>query len=217
VIGELQNRIIGIAGRKGSGKSTVARLIMERAPRLFVFDTVSDHRWVPNTFDDLNTADQFLAWAEGQEFFAGRYIPESNLEQDFEKCSDLVWDQGDLLFGVEEMPMLCSPSYLPPAFDRIIRLGRHRKISVLWTAQRMSEVARRLTAATDVFILFAHTEPRDLDAIADRAGNAIAEKVANLGQHGLLIWDVLTRRELPIRDLDTLGRMAFADVSDGTR
>ncbi len=210
---DLQNRIIGIAGRKGSGKSTVARRILERSPRVFVFDGVSDHRWVPNSFDDLDEADQFLIWAEGQDYFAGRYIPEFNLEGDFEECCDLVWHQGDLLFGVEEVPMLCSASYLPPAFDRIVRLGRHRKISVLWTAQRMAEVARRLTAATDVFILFAHTEPRDLDAIADRCGGDVARKVAGLGLHGFLVWDVLSRRELPARDLDTLGRMALAPVS----
>ena len=203
-----QNRIIGIAGRKGSGKSTVARRILERSPRVFVFDTVGDHRWVPNSFRHFEDADQFLVWAEDRDYFAGRYIPQFDLGRDFEDVCDIVYHQGDLLLAVEEVPMLCSPSYLPPSFDRIVRLGRHRKISALWTAQRMAEVARRLTAATDVFILFAHTEPRDLDAIADRCGGDVAEKVSRLGLHGFLIFDVLSRRELPIRDLETLGRVS---------
>jgi len=210
---ELQNKIIGIAGRKGSGKSTIARRVLSRFPRLFVFDTVADHRWVPNNFDDLDSVDEFFAWAEGQDFFAGRYVSQFNLAQDFEECCDLVWHTGDLLLGVEEVPMLgASASYLPPAFDRIIRLGRHRKISVLWTAQRMAEVARRLTAASDVFVLFAHSEPRDLDAIADRCGGEVAQKVSRLGLHGFLVWDVLGRRELPARDLDALGRAALTPV-----
>ena len=59
----------------------------------------------------------------------------------------------------------------------------------------MAEVSRTLTAMTDVFILFATTEPRDLDAILDRCGDQLAEKVSRLGLHDCIGWDVITRRE----------------------
>ena len=99
-----------------------------------------------------------------------------------------------MVFGIEEVAMLCTPSYQPPALDRIIRLGRHRRLDVVWTAQRMAEVSRRITSATDLFILFAHTEPRDLDAIAARCGPEVADQVAGLSLHGCLYYDVIRRR-----------------------
>ena len=55
----------------------------------------------------------------------------------------------------------------------------------------MAEVSRRITSATDRFVLFAHTEPRDLDAIADRCGREVAERVARLPLHGKLVWDAV--------------------------
>ena len=209
---ELQNRIIGVAGREGSGKSTAARRILQSCSRLFVFDCMADHSWVPNSFRNIDDVDEFLAWASMQTGFAGRLIPQSDLAEDFAELSGIVNEQGNMLYAVEEVPMLCSPSFLPPQFDQIVRLGRHRRISLLWTAQRMAEVARRLTAATDVFVLFAHTEPRDLEAIADRCGSEVADKVAGLGLHGLLCWDVLGRRELPAGELAGLGCLSFASA-----
>ena len=73
-----------------------------------------------------------------------------------------------------------------------MRLGRHRAVDILWTSQRAGEVARRLTAQTDVFIIFRHTEPRDLDAIADRCGREVSDRVSRLGLHEYLTWNVET-------------------------
>jgi hypothetical protein len=196
---DVQNKIIGMVGRKGSGKSTQFRELLQRCSRLFLFDAMGEHRWIPNRFNDFDDVLGFLSWVEAERAstFAGSYVPEGDLEQDFRLLSDELYETGSLTFGVEEVPMLCGPSFLPLEFDRIVRLGRHRRINVVWTAQRMAEVARRLTAATDYFVLFAHTEPRDLDAIAERCGRELAERVAGLGLHGFLGWDVVSQREVP--------------------
>lgn len=191
---DVQNKIVGVVGRKGSGKSTKMREILERCPCLFLMDTMGEHSWIPNRFSDLRQAYRFLSWASAQKYFAGALIPLRSLEKEFVLLADLVYLAGNLTFGVEEAPMFCQPSYLPPQFDRIVRLGRHRKINLVWTAQRMAEVARRLTAATDAFVLFAHTEPRDLGAIAERCGSEVAEQVVALPIHGYVIWDALSRK-----------------------
>jgi hypothetical protein len=183
---ELQNKIVGIAGRKGSGKSRKFRELMQRSPRLVAFDTMGEHSWIPNRFRDLNDLSEFLAWASTQRTCAGSLIPEAGLDGDFAVLCEWLYEDGNFTLGIEEVPMLCQPSYLPPEFDRIVRLGRHRRVNLVWTAQRMAEVARRLTAATDLFLLFAHSEPRDLDAIAERCGREVAEHVAGLPLHGLL-------------------------------
>ena len=91
---EIQNRIVGVIGRKGSGKSTLARGVLERCDRLFVFDTMGEHCWVPNTLRDLDEVDQFFAWAEMRDRFAGRYVPEGDIASDFAELAGVVYDQG---------------------------------------------------------------------------------------------------------------------------
>jgi hypothetical protein len=204
---ELQNKIVAIAGRKGSGKSTSTRFLLEHCSRVLVFDPLGEHTWVPNTVRDYDNGSElagFLKWAHGQPRFAGRLVPVSgrySLEVCLECMADNVYRMGNLLFAVEEVPMVSRPGYLPPKFDRVVRLGRHQRVSVIYTAQRLSETARRLTAATDYFWLFAHSEPRDLDAISDRCGSDVAEKVARLGIHDSLILGVAERREVSRKEL----------------
>ena len=202
---DLQNRIVGVVGRRGSGKSTMARRLLERSARVFVFDAMGEHRWIPNRFGSLDEVEEFIYWSEAQKAFAGAFVPERGLEQEFEELAQMIYERGNLVFGVEEIPMLCTPSHLSPELDRLVRLGRHRRVSLVWTAQRMTEVARRLTAATDWFILFRHTEPRDLDSIAERCGAEVAEAVATLPIHGYLVWDVIASKEVAIESLLTEG------------
>jgi hypothetical protein len=102
-----------------------------------------------------------------------------------------------MLFVVEEAPLVYRANYLSPAFGKIVRTGRHYGLDLLWTAQRAGEVSRALTSATDIFIFFSQTEPRDLDAIAERCGRDVAERVAGLGLHDSFCWDVIERKVIP--------------------
>jgi len=196
---ERQNCIVGVAGRKGSGKSTVARKILECIPRLFLFDSMGEHAWIPERFDDDQEAIMFLMETPYREQFMGSLVPGADdFEAEFSEICVEVYAAGNMCFAVEEVPMLASAGYTPKKFNKVIRLGRHRNLSLLYTAQRLSECPRALTSATDIFVLFCHTEPRDLDAIADRCGGEIARKVQGLGDHGFLVFDVLKRQERPI-------------------
>lgn len=203
---ERQNKIVCVAGRKGSGKSTKAREILERCDRLFLFDTMGEHVWIPDRFESLTDADIFILGTPYVDTFEASLVPEGDDPvSEFTECCSVCYDVGNMLFAVEEVPMLdMSAGHMPRRFNKIVRLGRHRNLSLLYTAQRLAEVPRALTAATDVFVLFCHSEPRDLEAIADRCGGEIARKVQSLGDHGYLIWDVLERREIADVDLHAM-------------
>jgi hypothetical protein len=210
---ERQNKIIGVAGRKGSGKSTIARKILEHAPRLFLFDTMGEHAWVPERMENLQEAVMWIMETPYRDSFMGSIVPSGDdFEAEFSETCVEVYDAGNMLFGVEEVPMLSTAGFIPKKYNKVVRLGRHRNLSLLYTAQRLSECPRALTSATDIFVLFCHSEPRDLDAIADRCGREISEKVQELGDHGFLIWDVLERRERPIE-----GDWYSLIVSSGSR
>lgn len=193
---ELHNRIVAVVGRKGSGKSTLTREILQHSDRLMIYDTMGEHSWVPDQFDDLAESEMYI-FEHGcsGDSFIGSYVPSGDeIEGDFSVVCTAAYETGNITVVVEELPMLSNPNYVPKRFDRLIRLGRHRSINVLYTGQRLSECPRRVTAATDVFVLFSHTEPVDLDRIAERCDPEVANLVAQLGEHEFLVWDVASRR-----------------------
>ena len=195
---ERQNRVLGVVGRKGSGKSTRVAQLLRYCPRFFVFDPMEDHAdRLPNAFDDLDEVLEFFAWTRSRRTFAGAYIPQGDLEEELEEICQAVYNCEDLALVVEEVPLVCKPAYLPPAFGRLVRTGRHAGIDLVWTAQRAAEVSRTLTSATDLWILYSQVEPRDLDALAGRCGPEIADRVAQLGLHDSFIWDVIAREIVP--------------------
>lgn len=195
---DIQNRIVGVVGRKGSGKSTRVATLLKYAPRILVWDPMGDHSdLLPDVFEGIDEElDEYFEQARRAKAFACGYIPINDPEREFEEICDLVYHYGRMLFCIEEAPLVCKAGYMPPEFGRIVRTGRHRSIDLLWTAQRASEVSRTLTSATDFWIFYSQTEPRDLDAIAERCGREIADEVAGLGLHDSFIWDVINREIL---------------------
>lgn len=190
----MQNEIIGIVGRKGSGKSRLFGALMFGESRIMVFDPMSDHTWCPNSIHSQERLHDFLFKhsLDGRKSFAGRFIPQGDPREEFEPFGEMVYNRGYLTLGVEEVGLISQPNFLPASFDKIVRLGRHKCINLIWTAQRIAEVSKRLTSATDRFYIFRHTEPRDLDALEARCGSVVAARVAELGLHDFVEYDVLS-------------------------
>jgi len=189
----MQNKITAILGRKFSGKSHKLHELLRDEPRIVIWDVLGEHAWCPNRITDLMRLDSFLRWSRKRERFAAHFVPlrMQNLES-FDVLCDAVYRRGHLTFGVEEVALVSEPNWLPDGFDTLVRLGRHHGINIVWTSQRAGEVARRLTSATDIFIIFRHTEPRDLDAIEERCGVEVRDRVSRLGLHEHLTWNVET-------------------------
>lgn len=198
---EIQNKIVGVIGRKGSGKSTRVKTMLLYVPRIFVWDpmreyqdTVANFMDGPHYLEEEHLLHRYFKEAGRSKTFALTYIPEEASEEEFEEICQIVYHYGHMLFVVEEAPLVMKAGYMPPTFGKIVRTGRHRGLDLLWTAQRAAEVARTLTSMTDVFIVYSQTEPRDLDAIAERCGREVADRVAGLGLHESFTWDVIERR-----------------------
>ena len=195
---EIQNKIIGIIGRKGTGKSRRLRGLLRYCPRFLVFDVLGEHapQDEKNRFESTEQLTRFLKWSRSQDTFAGVYVPDVDLEEEIEEVSRLVYARGQLCFACEEVPLYTQAGYMPPLFGKLIRTGRHQQIDIAWTAQRAAEVPKTLTALTDIFILFSQTEPRDLDALAERCDRGAADRVAGLGLHEYFVWSVVEHAEI---------------------
>jgi ABC-type multidrug transport system ATPase subunit len=114
---ELQNKIVGVMGRKGSGKSVMARQLLRGLERVFVCDMMFEHTWVPakNVCSSLDRVDEFFDWADSQRFYCGSYVPQDKLKAECEELCEIVYGVGNMTFGLEEVASLCGPNYLPPA------------------------------------------------------------------------------------------------------
>jgi len=196
-VSEIQNRIVGIVGRKGSGKSTRLHQMLRYCPRFLVFDVMGEHAGKhKNRFESPAQLAHFLKWSREQQNFAAAYVPSGELQEEIEEVSRLVYGRGHLCFVCEEVPLYTQAGYMPPSFGKLIRTGRHRHIDIAWTAQRAAEVPRTVTSLTDVWVLFSQTEPRDLSALADRCGRVVADRMAGLGLHDYFLWDAVAHCEL---------------------
>lgn len=187
---ELQNKITGIIGRKGTGKSTKLEELLSGRDRVLVLDPMAEHDWTPNEISSLETLSEFFRWNRKKQQWAASFVPGESIDQDVEDASRIAYKAGDHAIGIDEISLFTTAGHMPKALGRMIRTGRHRKMDIYWTGLRANEVPRTLTSLTDEFILFSQTEPLDLDAIAKRCGTEVAERVGELKLHEYLIWDV---------------------------
>ena len=126
---EIQNRIIGIVGRKGTGKSSRVGELLRYYPRFVVFDVMGEHTRQDgkNRCDSPAQLASFLKWSRGQETFAGVYVPGGDLEEEIEEASRSIYARGNLCFVCEEVPLYGQAGYMPPLLGKLIRTGRHQQ------------------------------------------------------------------------------------------
>lgn len=184
---------LGIFGMIGSGKTTLAKKVALHQRRVLVWDAGGDYLEIPNQLTEIDDLADFLEETQQENFAAVAYCPQSADKEEFEEVCGLAFDYGRMLFVVEEVADNCGPSWLPPRFSKIVRLGRHRGLGLLWVTQRLNEINRTLTSQTHVFAGFRMTEPIDLSALAGRCGSEYADRVAKQPPFHWLGFDAVKR------------------------
>lgn len=185
-----QAPIVACFGRRGVGKTTLARTVARHQSRLVVWDYLSEYGPLAFRTSDPASLGEYLAWARGRKFAAARFVPSTGTLDEFETFCATAYQSSNMLVVVEEAAAVCQASYLSPAFGRIVRQGRHRGLGLLWCTQRLAEVSRTLTSLTDVWAGFSLSEPGDLQALALRCGREYADEVAALPRFQWVGFDV---------------------------
>jgi hypothetical protein len=189
--------IVGCVGVKGSGKSHKLRDMIPYAPRLVIIDPALDHfDYIPNKFAEPEQVFAFLEWSKRQKCFACAYCPEEPLGERVADIVPALLDRGNVVAVCEEIPEICDGGKVPKRIRYLIRVGRHYGIDVAYSGQRFAEIARTITAQTDIFILFRQSEPLDLDGVARRTSREIAERVKNLEPGQFVLYDVRQQKEV---------------------
>jgi hypothetical protein len=107
----------------------------------------------------------------------------------------LAYARGNLLLCIDEMGMLTEGGQFAidakgqePILKAIVHYGRHRKIDVICTAQRPTDVARRYTALCTELRCFQTNENKDLTYLAERMGDSATTRLADLPKFVFLHW-----------------------------
>lgn len=177
----LINTITGIIAPKGSGKTYYTVELIKSIDRLAVWDILHEQAY-------LNVADDLFC-GEPKRFLQALQEPKFRLvyrpyffEVGFDWFASGAYLAGNCTVVIEEVDQLSSPYYKHEWIDRLVNLGRHRQVSIIYLCRRMANIHRDLTANTNQFAFFKIIEPRDLEAVSDRCGMTVAEQVQNLNR-----------------------------------
>ncbi len=202
-----QNWIATIVGKKGSGKSFLAKEIADDEPRVIVIDNLGE-------YDRLTVVDGYrecihaLLGAEKQRRFK-LALRTTSLEEDLE-LMDLVYSMDHVTLIVEETSRYTSSAFLPQPLEQLIRFGRHRAINMVWLARRASELHRDLTANSDVIVSFTQHEKRDVEYLRSFMGD-MALGAKDLPPYECLIYGPDEKMPWPILNRKYNSRVYNAD------
>lgn len=127
-------------GRRGSGKSYLARRIQDSYPRKIIFDPLCEYSSadgiVVESFEEFSA--EVLRTEDAATF---TLIYQFDLEKEdhvpeFNQALRVLWHRGNVFVVVEEVQMLSSPHQLPLWLDRQLFTGRHRNVGLMFTTQR---------------------------------------------------------------------------------
>ena len=179
----MKSNITIIFGRRGSGKTTLAKELVNQEDRLIVFDTLSEYDGKGVLITDIFDLASYIKKNHTKNFRI-IFCP-LDLTNNFDYICEFIYLIGNLTFVIEEVDAFCSPFSNPIPFQKIIRYGRHKNISITTTTRRPAEMSRLLSSQANRIISFVQHEPRDIAYLKSIIGQE-AEKIKDLKDHQYL-------------------------------
>jgi len=176
------NSIITIVGQRGSGKTTLAKMLVLMRSRVVVLDPLCEYGNEGLIFESLGDLVNFMSeHSEGQ----FRVICRFESMEEYDTLLDLSREIGMLTVVIEELNFFIQVQSKNPHFDQLYRFGRHRGVSVIGIAQRCAEIPKLITSQSDSIISFRQTEPGDLKYLSSVSfiGSEGAAKLPDLEKY----------------------------------
>jgi hypothetical protein len=146
-----------IFGKTGTGKSTLARMLIKNYDRVIIIDPMHEYEGI--IFYDYYTLNEYHRHNKLENFvYVCRFSDDLDIEYLFKFCKVI----GNILLVLEECSMYVSPQSKSNEFLNIIRFGRHYNISLLGISRRTTELHNDLKAIIDTIYSFKQVLPNDL-------------------------------------------------------
>jgi hypothetical protein len=171
-------RLFGAFGAQGCGKTAWGLQLLARLQpsRLIVWDFKHDPR-LSGTGRNVATIPDLLAAMKSTRF-ALRYLVDHDhdVKLQFRFFCMAAWEAGNVFVVVDELPEVTAPGRAPPAWRKIINVGRdyvgqdgkRKTIAVLGMAQRSAEVDKSFISNLDVLHVGRMGEANDARELAGK-------------------------------------------------
>lgn len=188
----MYNRIVGLIGPTGSGKSYTAARMMSETERCAVYQLKRPHEelaFVMVADDVIDGNAQQFALALGEQLFHLVYlcsppIPDKKQKNlvvtDLDPFIRACYTRERMTMVIDEAHFFCDPWHIPIYFRQAVVMGRSRYLDIIYCAQKFSTISKELTANTHELFLWRISEPGDLASLGERCGTDVAEAVSNL-------------------------------------
>jgi len=185
---ESEKKIILIIGKRGSGKSYLAKKMIAEHRRLLVFDIMSEY--TNGVAFGTETHREFCEFwlAVHKKDFTLVYRP-IQPKKEIEDIAEAVFALGNMTFVVEQIDSICTAYDLPESFSKIIARGRHRNITLIGLTPAPFGIHRDLTRQAKEIYVFNTKEPRDRDYLKNLLGQEIESKLDALEQYQYVKWE----------------------------
>lgn len=188
----MRSEVIFIFGKRGKGKTTLAKQYLRRAPRFMVFDPLCEYGdqgvMIQNTPDLLRVIERFHHRRFNLAFCPDRMTTANGEVQEFSYFCRLAAACPRTLALVDEVHSVLSLQRPNEDFSRLLRFSRHKDLSVIAVSHRPADVPRIVTyLATKIYVFQLH-EPNDIAYLKKIIGPQ-AEVVRELLDFHYLLYD----------------------------
>lgn len=174
-------QIVGVFGPVASGKTHLVKKWVDSLNRVVVVDGTGEFVEANMTQVWASPAQLHRTLKASPWVFRVCYQPGPDLEEDFGWVLRCLWvHQTDKYLVVDEFHSICPNNAAIPDVQMMLRYARHAKLGFIGVSQRIADVHKLFTSSCRMIVLFWTQEARDIDAIGDRWGSDVANKVANL-------------------------------------
>jgi ABC-type dipeptide/oligopeptide/nickel transport system ATPase component len=170
-----KRKIILIFGRTGSGKSYLAKRLIEKFERVVIIDKMYEYQSETIFYNFNDLIEYYLKNVPDTFNFVCRFENDNDIELLFKFC----WYVKNVLLVVEESELYISPYQKQSEFLKLVRYGRHRAISIIAIARRVVELSNDVKANADEIISFKQILKKDIDYLKQLGFT----KVENLKQY----------------------------------
>lgn len=168
-------------GRSGCGKSYLAKRIQEKYPRKIIFDTLYEY-----DTKGADVAENFISFCEKLKKINKEktknftLIYRLDLDSDdntaeLDEALKLIYYLGDCLVVIEEVQIFATSHNLPKWLKNMVLTGRHQKIGVLFTSQRMGEINKTVLSQCSHLFIGNMVEQNDQRYISGFIGDDVSE------------------------------------------
>lgn len=174
-----------IFGKRGSGKSYLAKVMLQQHRRHLVYDTLGEYK---DGVIIQSLAELSVFW---QKVYRGSFriiYQPLDPELEFDHICSHVWLCENMTFLVEEVDRYARPLAMSLPFKEIIQRGRHRDITFIGVTQRPHGVDKLITSQAKAMYIFNTTEPRDIKYFQEVVGDSVIEKFAELKEYEYVKW-----------------------------